>query len=274
MRLRLRTFFAGLIAPLVIMTAAIAAQAGTVYTFEDGTTNGWFDGANGWDGGITNVASGTNGITAFDGARFAVLTGGQDTGPFTRFGAYDANWNGGFVASAAIYLDTSWALGQGLEWDVAACDSLGGFLRDFIFHITRDTSTGLLLVGASNNSNFAPREDLESINHYSVTSSGWYQLQQVFYDNGGLLAVDMNLRDASGNVLWTETRNPGDLIANMGGHRYGWNVVNTVSGGVAFDNVGVSAVPLPSAAIAGLGLLGGLGVVGAVRRQRRNAIAA
>jgi hypothetical protein len=155
---------------------------------------------------------------------------------------------------------------------VAASDNAGGFLRDFVFHATADTSTGLLLVGASNNSNFAPREDLETINHYSVTSSGWYQFEQVFRDNGGVLAVDMNLRDGLGNLLWTETRNPGDLIANMGGHRYGWNVVNTVSGGVAFDNVGVSAVPLPSAAIAGLGLLGGLGVVGAALASVRTIV--
>lgn len=46
-----------------------------------------------------------------------------------------------------------------------------------------------------------------------MSAAGRYVLQHVFYDNGGSLAVDLNLLDVDGNVLFTEIRsNVADMI--------------------------------------------------------------
>src|SRR5690606_1934517 len=66
--------------------------------------------------------------------------------------------------------------------------------------------------------------DLASINHHVISTSGWYVFEADFRDAAGVLAVDLNLRDALGTLLWTETRSdPSDLIATVvGGNRYTW----------------------------------------------------
>ncbi len=150
---------------------------------------------------------------------------------------------------------------------MAANGTDGNHLRDFIFHTTKDTSTGDLLVGGSNNSNFAPRENLENGNSYTVSNSGWYTYQHRFYDDSGLLSVDLNLLDSGGSVLFTETRsNAADLIPSVvGGNRYAWFTHISVAGGINVDNQQLSIVPEPGSmlAFAGLGLSLGFG-----RRRR------
>jgi hypothetical protein len=137
-----------------------------------------------------------------------------------------------------VYLDPSWAAGQGFDYSVAATGSDGNHQRDYIFHVPNDTSEGKLLVAGSNNTNFAPREDLESISHYEVTAAGWYTLQHVFRDNGGILEVDLNLLDSGGTVLFTETRSAAvDIIPDeIGGNRYSWFTFINVTDGIAVDD--------------------------------------
>lgn len=199
----------------------------------EGGTDGWFDtDVAGWEGygDIAQVASGTNGIASPSGTFHASVVGVEDPsdhkfyGPFSRFDGYRATWPGTWTASIAIYLDPSWAAGAGFDYSVASSNSAGNHRRDFIFHVTKDISTGQLLVAGSNNTNFAPRQDLETINHYAVTTAGWYTLRHTFRDNGGVLAVDLQLLDAGGTVLFTETRSdPSDLIPSVvGGNRYAW----------------------------------------------------
>lgn len=72
------------------------------------------------------------------------------------------------------------AAGEGFDYAVAANGQDGNHLRDFIFHVTQDTSTGNLLVGGSNNTNFAPREDLDTLNHATIDASGWYTFEHKF----------------------------------------------------------------------------------------------
>ena len=131
-----------------------------------------------------------------------------------------------------------WALGEGFDYTVASWGSDDSHQRDFIFHLTKDTSTGALLVGGSNNTNFTPREDLENINSYEVTEAGWYTLQHRFYDDNEALSVDLNLFDSSGSNLFTETRtNAADLIpAEVGGNGYSWFTFISVEGGIEVDN--------------------------------------
>jgi len=189
----------------------------------------------GWYGQVTRVATGTNGIASSEGSYHAIFD--ASSAPFTRFEGYSAVWPGSWKIETDIYLDPSWGTSQGFDYSVAASGSDGGHQRDFIFHVNNDASTGKLLVAGSNNTNFAPREDLENLNHYEVTAAGWYTFQHYFYDNGGVLAVDLNLIDSNGNVLFTETRStPLDVIATeIGGNRYGWFTFINVAGGIAVD---------------------------------------
>lgn len=179
------------------------------------------DFASGTDGFIADAGRGS--IRAENGV--ALVNGGTDGGgPFSRLGGYSSTWLGDWSVSMDVYLDTAWATGTGFEHSVAANGSDGNHQRDYIFHVTRDTSTGKLLVGASNNTNFAPREDLETINHHEVASSGWYTFRHEFTSDGGVLNVTMSLVDQQGTELWSETRrDAGDLIpTEVGGNRYLW----------------------------------------------------
>jgi parallel beta-helix repeat protein len=199
--------------------------------------DGWSDSTSAWYGTVTRVSSGTSGLTSSSGAYHAILEGDADGGPFSHFDMYRSVWVGAWTAEIDVYLDPDWTNGTGFDYSVAATGSDGNHQRDYIFHVTKDTSTGKLFVAGSNNTNFAPREDLENINHYEVASAGWYTFQHVFRDQGSALAVDLNLLDANGNVLFTETRfNAADLIPEeVGGNRYGWFTFINVNGGIAVD---------------------------------------
>lgn len=198
--------------------------------------SGWIDDSTypGY-GEIERVPTGTNGITSKTGDFHALIT--QEY-PFSRFDGYRAVWPGNYRAEVDIYLDTNWDLGYGFDYSVASSGSDGNHQRDFIFHVTKDTSTGDLLVGGSNNTNFNPREDLENINHYTVTQSGWYKFVHSFRDNGGHLAVDLQLYNSSGSLLWTETRdNLADTIpGEVGGNRYAWFTALSNGLELAIDN--------------------------------------
>lgn len=180
---------------------------------------GWFE-----NGGTISVGGGQ-----------AVFIGDA---PFTRFDGYSDTWTGTWSAEIDVYLDPNWTNGQGFDYSVAANGTDNAHQRDFIFHVSKDISDNVLYVGASNNSNSSARQDLETINHYEVTSAGWYTLQHVFRDNEGVLAVDLNLLGSNGDVLFTETRSDvADLIPGVvGGNRYGWFVFNTIDGGITVDN--------------------------------------
>jgi len=206
-------------------------------------TNGWLDFDSDWYGIVTRVDSGTDGIDSSVGDYHAIFEGGpsptdtDESGPFTRFEGYNDVWLGTWTAEIDVYLDPSWGTSQGFDYSVAATGSDGYHQRDYIFHVNNDASTGKLLIAGSNNTNFAPREDLENLNHYEITEAGWYTFQHYFYDDGGALSVDLNLINIEGTVLFTETRsNAGDIIATeIGGNRYGWFTFINVDGGIAVD---------------------------------------
>jgi hypothetical protein len=282
----------GLIAGAALVVIAATSEdalAGVIYSngFET-DTSGWFS--------PTRVASGTDGVTSSAGGFHATTAAGA--GDFTRWGGYNFGAGGGvatafqeYTTSIDIYLNTGggWANNTRFDFDSAINDAAGNFLRDFIFNAgfydaTDMTGPGAgtnrFVISASNNSQpgsaFAKNPGRDPI---SIGATGWYTFQDRFYDNGGVLAVDMSIYDSANALVHTWTlSSPTDLIAGVGGNRYGWFDYNEF-GALAFDNTSlrtagigatdVSAAPLPSAAWMGLGLLGGLGVAFQIKRRRR-----
>jgi len=129
-------------------------------SFEDGTGEDNFSvGPSSWSGGISVVASGTNGITATDGSSYAVFTQTDDagglTGPASRFDGYRQNLDGGFRASFDVYLDeTMIAAGEGFDVSLAWNNQANSHFQDFIFHVTHDSSTGNILIGGGEQHQF------------------------------------------------------------------------------------------------------------------------
>lgn len=194
---------------------------------------------NEYNSDMLRVASGTDGVPSHGGGFHAVIDStalpsppNDWSGAFNRLRGYSSVFPPlGFCTSVDVYLDVNDAAVTAgtYAWDVstAANNTSGGHRRDFIFHAAGGGPQypGKIVIAGSNNSNFTRRNDLTSINHYDVTASGWYTLEWVFRDSGGgVLAVDLNLRNSGGTLLWTETRSdPSDIIGtNVGGNRYMW----------------------------------------------------
>jgi hypothetical protein len=228
------------LASFVTIQSVFAANTVYYQGFE-ANTDGWNDSASvpPWYGTVERVPSGSNGIGSALGDFHALMSGDEDSGPFSRFDGYRSVWPGNWEAEVDVYLDPAWAAGSGFDYSVAANGSDGAHQRDFIFHIAKDTSSGKLYVAGSNNTNFNVREDLDSLtNKYEVTEAGWYTLQHAFRNDSGVLAVDLNLLDSNGTVLFTETRTtPVDTIpAEVGGNRYSWFTVINIANGLAVDS--------------------------------------
>jgi hypothetical protein len=172
-----------------------------------------------------------NGVDSSDGdGNYAVVTQ-AGSGPNTVFDGYRADWTGGYVATVDIYLDPTLILaGEGFDVTTASNRQTGAHLRDFFFHVTHDntplpgSSPTKLLVGGSNTTGGGnnPRQDLDTINHAEITTSGWYTFEWKFYEGeNDALEVAMSLYDSNGDWLFTEVRNEGgDLIDTIvGGNR-------------------------------------------------------
>ncbi|HSG07261.1 MAG TPA: hypothetical protein VLA36_02820, partial [Longimicrobiales bacterium] len=212
----------------------------------------WFQGfeidAIDWNGSVAKVSTGTNGVASSLGGYHAEVGGGA----YSRFNAYSSVWPGDYTAEIDVFLDPSWAVGQGFDYTVATNGTSNVHRRDFIFHVGVHAD-GRLLVNGSNNSDFTVNDyKLENDGDgtpYQVATAGWYKLQHVFYDDAGVLAVDLRLLDSSGTLLWTTTRKDvSDVVGSVvGGHRYGWFAFSTRT--LAIDNQRLAlaaAQPAPS----------------------------
>ncbi len=109
----------------------------------------------------------------------------------------------------------------------------------------------------------------------AIAASGWYTFQDHFYDNGGVLAVDMSIYNSSNALVNTWTLG-GDAIGTVGGNQYGWFDHNEFST-LAFDNTSLTlnttAVPEPATLIScGIASVIGLGI--AHRRRKARKVAA
>lgn len=277
--------FRRLVAPVLVMLAmGPAAQAAEIH-FEGFEDAGWTQGSPSWanysGGEIERVASGTDGITSSAGSAHAIVTNlssnnnvfGNPTlgalSPYTQFGGYSSSFGGGFTASLDIYLNpTAWVNDQGFDYSVAVSNQGGGHLRDFIAHVGMVDDA--LLFNASNNSDWSfnayKLENENSGDYFTIADAGWYTLQHVFYDVGGLLSVDINLLDDGGGLLHSLTRSTSDDIATtVGGNRYGWLVYNNIDR-LAVDNTRLLTADVSEPASIALLMLG---LAGAFVRRRR-----
>jgi hypothetical protein len=276
---------ATVIAVLGMCVVATSGQASVLYS------NGFETNISDWDafgGGLdaTRVASGTNGITSASGSFHAENSA---SGSASRWGGY--NYGAGnavattfkeYWTSVDIYLNVGggWANDTRFDFDSAINNSGGTFNRDFIFNAGfYNDSTGpgadtdRFVISASTNSQpgsaFAKNPDKSPI---AIATTGWYTFEHHFYDNAGVLAVDMSIYDAASLLVNTWTQSIGaDLIGGIGGNRYGWFDYNQF-GTLAFDNAELrtadaGVVPEPLSVVV-WSLLAMVGTALSLRNQR------
>ncbi|HWQ90255.1 MAG TPA: HYR domain-containing protein, partial [Clostridia bacterium] len=186
----------------------------------NGTSLDWNDALSHLD----RVLSGTDGLTSRSGAAHGLIYSSASLpfkGAFTRMGGSSLTFSKGFKNSLDVYLDiddfTVAEQTYGFSLSALVNNQQAAPLRSFAFHAASDVN-GHILIAADKTPATARREDLASVDHHAVTASGWYTFEWVCRDNAGVLAVDCNLRDASGSLVWTQTlSNPADLIASAVG---------------------------------------------------------
>jgi hypothetical protein len=206
-------------------------------------TAGWFD--------ATRVSTGTDGVPSKTGAFHAEDVGGS---AYTFWGGESRTFPpGGYTTSVDIYLDTAPPYMNGtiynndtrFDWDSAIGTPDCGHRRDFVFNAgfyTDIDMTGAgprFVISASNNagrgSSFPKNPGRMPI---SIVDEGWFTFEHRFRDQGGVLAVDLTIRDSANVVRGTWTlSDPSDVIGStVGGNQYGWFAQNEFPAGLAFDN--------------------------------------
>lgn len=187
-----------------------------------------------------------NGLAGADGAYALEIEGGEDpSGPYTKFGSYSDEFVNGSATSVSIYFDPSIPVSNGFQYSVAVNNNTDGvYLSEYGFRASSN-GNGTIFLGAGKGLSFEPVAvgDLPTPT-VAISKAGWYTLEHVFHDVGGVLSVDMNLIDATG-VSQTITTITGPAISQTGGNRYGWftsidvpgsGAGSTVGGGLAVDN--------------------------------------
>lgn len=274
----------GMFALVAAAGLCTAAQADTVLY-----SNGFETDTSGW-ASVTRVTSGTGGITSAGGGYHATVD--TEAASLSRWGGY--NFGAGNAVPTAfqeyrtdisIYLDVNAGTANNTRFDFSSAinNSGGTHRRDFIFNAGfyndatgPGANTNRFVISASNNSQPGSAYAKDP-NHgpIAISTTGWYTFEHHFYDNAGVLAVDMSIFDSSNTLInsWTLS-DATDLIAGIGGNRYGWFDYNQFGDALAFDNTSLTVmtvVPLPNAAWAGLTALVGVGGLGAIRRRRLRA---
>ena len=137
------------------------------------------------------------------------------------------------------------------DWSSAINNPAGSHRRDFVFNAgfyndTDITGSGpRFVISASNN---ATRSGAFPKNPGAIRSrlpqTGWYTFEHRFYNAGlGVLAVELRITTLSGAPLHTWTLSDAtDIIGStVGGHRYGWFVIQEFPV-LAIDNASLLSV--------------------------------
>ncbi len=190
---------------------------------------------------VTRVA-GSKTMPAASGKWYATAGPGSDV--FTRQGGYSSTFpTKGYTTSVDIYLDVTKATGdKRFDWSSAVNQPDGTHKRDFIFNVgSYADAPGKFYVNASNNAPGDPRNGVDPFVPLEITESGWYTFKHDFKNDGGVLAVEMNVIPRGGQsvatwTLRTETDAIGGELGEVGGNRYAW-LVNNDFDGLALDNI-------------------------------------
>jgi len=262
---------------MCVVTASLIVAVSSVAQAD--WANGFETDISGWDafGGsynATRVASGTNSITSASGGFHAENSSSGSAG---NWGGYSSVFQE-YTTSVDIYLDLSggWADDTRFDFTSAINDTSGIHLRDFVFNGGFYDSTNVVGPGsgtdrfvisaspAAQRANSYPQNP--GRDPIAIISTGWYTFEHLFYDNGGVLAVDMSIYDSASSLVnsWTLS-NSADLISGVGGNRYGWFASNEFST-LAFDNTSLTQTVVP---VPGAFLLGSLGLGFATWRLKR-----
>lgn len=273
---RLRSFY------VLMVVGALGIAAGSA----SGTTRysqGFEDNTDGWFNTLTRTPSGTGGITSAGGGYHAVVTGAYTTWGGYNFGAGSVPTNfQPYRTTLDMYLDLTLIAPDDSRFDYtsAISGSDGKHRRDFVvsggFYVNSQTQEKSFIFSASNNPPGWPKDP--GRDPYQITTSGWYTIEHTYYDNGGVLAVDMNIGISGGATLHTWTlSDPSDIISLIGGNRYGWLLnIDSDFGGLAIDNtrmetLGQTVVPEPmTMAAVGMSLAG---LAGYIRRRQKKTVA-
>lgn len=215
-------------------TQSKSTTSGFFQGFEE-NTDGWFP----FNGTLSRVSSGTNGIASAGGAWHAEFGfAGQNGGPFTRWGGYNSSLltSNDYRTSTDVYLDADEGFSNDTRFDYTSAVSepdVNLHRRDFVFNCgfyndNVEPGTGSRFICSASNNAFRsstfprnPGKDPVVV----TTESGWFTFEHKFYDDGsGVLAVDLSIYDGSGNLVKTWTlSDPTDIIGDtVGGNRYGW----------------------------------------------------
>ena len=232
-----------MVAGIVLFLAAMQVLAATQYFqgFETDIVD--------WSG-VKRVASGTNGVTSAAGDFHAEAAGGASTG----FGGYESTFPaGGYTTSVDVYLNVGAdnANDTRFDWSSAINKPDGEHRRDFVFNAgfyNDSDATGSVARFVINASTNATRSGAfpKNSGSFSITETGWYTFEHHFYKTAGsVLAVDLRITALDGTVLKTWTlSDPSDIIGTtVGGHRYGWLVIQEFPI-LAIDNVSLLSVNL------------------------------
>ncbi len=219
-------------------------------------------GAGNWNG-VTLTPSGTDGFASANGSQHAKLPAaggpaGPRTSAFSELGGYTSVFPSfGYQVNLKLYLNVEggWTNDTRVDYSCASNNTLGAHRRDFIFNIgyyNDETGPGAntdrFVISASNSSgraNSYPKNP--SRNPFAISTTGWYNFQHTFYDNGsGVLAVDLKIFDGDNNLINTWTLSDvTDIIGNtVGGNRYAW-VHNNEFALLAIDKSNLYNLPAP-----------------------------
>jgi hypothetical protein len=175
---------------------------------------------------VTQVPTGTEGITSSEGDNHAVIK----TSAYTDWDGRKSEFpGGGYDTRVDVYLDMSLAAGhlfgnKRMAFSSAINDTSGDHRRDFVFHLgTRPLSAGKWVVSASNSLIDLPGNPFND--PITLTETGWYTLEHQFRDVGGVLEATLNIykKGESSPVGSWELSHASDVIGDtVGGNRYGW----------------------------------------------------
>jgi MYXO-CTERM domain-containing protein len=248
-----RSITIGLFSLVALAALAVPARATSVYQtgFESPTFA--VGGLNGQDGWLAPAAATVQTSTVFAGAQAATFDANGVAGQSlaARFVAYDSAGNpeqrvdirGEFFISAA---------GAGTNWDVAAVDGNAGFIGQLLIF-----NSSVAVLGLANT----------TVGSLPVSRGVWNDFDMVLDYSTGIQSAYINGTLVGQGVFATPS-------TTLNIYEFG---VNSAAGtdALSLDNLSITAspAPLPSVAVMGLALLGGLAVVRVSRRRRKAVVA-